>query len=114
MSQVALPGTTRFEALPLSCSTVAGVISESAVADDFDWQKLSGDERVVNEARETAVYLNPQNDVVIRQRANWPDENEDPFLVIPLYRVQALIDRLDALLLEAHRNERRGDHESNS
>ena len=75
------------------------------MADDFDWQNLDEEAKVVNEARETAVYLNPRNDVVIRQRANWPDEREDPFLLIPLYRVQALIDRLDALLLEAHRTE---------
>ena len=70
--------------------------------DDFDWNRLSAEERVVNSARETAVYLNEAGDVVIRQRADWPDEREDPFLVIPLYRVHALIDRLDALLLEAH------------
>ena len=70
--------------------------------DDFDWNGLGGQEKVVNAARETAVYLNADGDVVIRQRKDWPDEQEDPFLVIPLYRVRALIDRLDALLLEAH------------
>ena len=72
------------------------------MADDFEWGELDKAAKVVNEARETAVYLNSNGDVVIRQRKNWPDEQEDPFLVIPLYRVRALIDRLDALLLEAH------------
>ena len=72
------------------------------MADEFDWNQLETGAKVVNEARETAVYLNSGGDVVIRQRKNWPDEQEDPFLVVPLYRVRALIDRLDALLLEAH------------
>jgi hypothetical protein len=73
------------------------------VDDDFDWGGVAAEGgKIVNQARETVVYLNPDNDVVIRQRKNWPDEQEDPFLVIPLYRVRALIDRLDALLLEAH------------
>lgn len=72
------------------------------MSDNFNWNQLEPDAKVVNEARETAVYLNTGGDVVIRQRANWPDEQEDPFLIIPLYRVRALIDRLDALLLEAH------------
>ncbi len=72
------------------------------MADDFEWSELDRATKVVNEARETAVYLNTDGDVVIRQRRSWPDEQEDPFLVIPLYRVRALIDRLDALLLEAH------------
>ncbi len=71
------------------------------MSDNFDWDNVDG-ARVVNEARETVVYLNTKNDVVIRQRADWPHEEEDPFLVIPLYRVPALIQRLDALLLEAH------------
>lgn len=72
------------------------------LADDFDWSKIDSDTRIVNPAIETAVYLNSGGDVVIRQRADWPDETEDPFMVIPIHRVKALIDRLDALLLEAH------------
>jgi len=71
--------------------------------DDFDWDGMAAEEgKVVNPARETVVYLNHNNDVVIRQRKDWPNEQDDPFLIIPLYRVRALIDRLDALLLEAH------------
>ena len=67
------------------------------------WDELEPEAKVVNAARDTVVYLNPNNDIVIRQRREYPEENEDPFLVIPLYRVRTLIDRLDALLLEAHK-----------
>lgn len=77
--------------------------------DDFDWDGVAAaGGKVVNQARETVVYLNADNDVVIRQRANYPDEPEDPFLVVPIYRVRALIDRLDALLLEAHTSKPEG------
>jgi len=72
------------------------------MSDDFDWDAVAAEGKVVNQAREIVVYLNPNNDVVIRQRADWPHEQEDPFLVIPLYRVRTLIDRLDKLLLDAH------------
>lgn len=72
--------------------------------DDFDWGGIAVEGgKIVSEAKETVVYLNKDCDVVIRQRKNWPDEQEDPFLVIPLYRVRTLIDRLDTLLLEAHK-----------
>ncbi len=72
------------------------------MTDNFDWNQIDKNEKVVNAARETAAYLNTEGDVVIRQRADWPNEQEDSCLIIPLYRVRALIDRLDALLLEAH------------
>lgn len=68
------------------------------MADNFNWSGLDKEAKVVNEARDTAVSLNTDGDMVIRQRRSWPDEQDDPFLVIPLYRVRALIDRLDALL----------------
>lgn len=68
----------------------------------FDWTNVDPKEKVVNTARDTVVYLNYENDVVIRQQKLF--EEDDPFLVIPLYRVRALIDRLDALLLEAHQS----------
>ncbi len=74
------------------------------MSDDFQWDELDKAAKVVNEARETVVYLNPEGDVVIRQRKNWPNEQEDPAVVIPLYRVRALIDRLDIVLLDSHRN----------
>jgi hypothetical protein len=70
------------------------------MSDNFDWDQIESDARVVNEARETVAYLNPMNEVVIRQRADWSSETQDPVLVIPLHRVRALIERLDALLLE--------------
>jgi hypothetical protein len=76
-------------------------VKEYRMSDSFDWDDVEKEAKIVNEARETVVYLNTGNDVVIRQRANFGDD-DDPFLVIPLYRVRALIDRLDALLLQAH------------
>ena len=80
---------------------------------DFDWDGVAADGgKIVNQARETVVYLNADNDVVIRQRKNWPDEQEDPFPVIPLYRVRALIDRLDTLLLEAHERGAQPEHQN--
>lgn len=72
------------------------------MSDDFDWNALDNDERIVRPARETAAYLNSDGDVVIRQRREWPDENEDPFLVIPIHRIPALINRLDRLMLDAN------------
>ena len=79
------------------------------IVDDFDWHGVAAaGGKVINQARETVVYLNTDIDVVIRQRASYPDEPEDPFLVVPIYRVRALIDRLDALLLEAHASKPEG------
>jgi hypothetical protein len=46
---------------------------------DFDWIKT--DCIVLREQRETAIYWNPYGNLVIRQRADW-DEDNDPFLVI--------------------------------
>lgn len=56
---------------------------------------------MVREARETVVYRNSAGDVVIRQRKDWPDEQDDPFMVIPLASVRTLIRPLEALLTEA-------------
>jgi len=67
-------------------------------ADDFKWDELEKEAIVVKEAKETAVYYNLSGDVVIRQR-EWHDD--DPFLVIPLHRVPALIERLQVLYKEA-------------
>jgi hypothetical protein len=39
------------------------------------------------------VYLNPENEVVIRQKA-FAHDDEDPFIVIPRDRVPALIEAL--------------------
>lgn len=65
--------------------------------DDFKWDELEKEAIVVREAKETAVYYNPSGDIVIRQR-EWDDD--DPFLIIPLHRVPALIERLQSLYKE--------------
>ncbi len=50
--------------------------------DDFDWNKLEEETVVTRGVRRTAVYLNPHNDIVIRQGRDW-NEEDDPFLVLP-------------------------------
>ena len=49
----------------------------------------------IEEQPRTAVYLNPRDQVVIRQMA-WPDE--DPFVVIGLEHLPALIRELQSYL----------------
>jgi hypothetical protein len=39
---------------------------------DFDWN--DGDSVVLTEQRETAIYWNPNGDLVIRQKC-WPDDD---------------------------------------
>ena len=57
--------------------------------------------KIVNVSRDITVYLNLNNDIAIRQRKDWPEERDDPFIFIPIYRVRALIERLDEILIEA-------------
>jgi hypothetical protein len=70
-----------------------------SMADEFKWDELEEEAVVVSDARETAAYFNPKGDVVIRQRASYPDE--DTFVVIPTWRLPALIERLKTLLKDA-------------
>jgi hypothetical protein len=63
-------------------------------AEDFDWRN---DESIaISEEIQiaTAVYRNRSGDVVIRQQAQWPDEDSDPFMIIADRNLQAFIDRL--------------------
>jgi hypothetical protein len=67
---------------------------KSAEAEDFDW---CNDESIaISEEIQiaTAVYRNRSGDVVIRQEAQWPDEDSDPFMIIAERNLQAFIDRL--------------------
>jgi hypothetical protein len=57
---------------------------------DFDWLKI---ESVLHEQRQTAIYWNADGDLVIRQRADWDEEN-DPFICICENNVGAFIDKL--------------------
>jgi hypothetical protein len=58
---------------------------------DFSW---TNEEAVVlREQRQTAIYWNPDGDLVLRQRADWDEEN-DPYLVISANNLQDFIDAI--------------------
>jgi hypothetical protein len=48
---------------------------------------------VLREQRQTAIYWNPDGDLVLRQRADWDEEN-DPYLVISANNLQDFIDAI--------------------
>lgn len=48
--------------------------------DDFDWN--SDQSVVLRDQRATAIYRNPFEGIVIRQRKHWPDEESDPYMII--------------------------------
>jgi len=64
----------------------------------YDW---SGENPAVVIARQdaVAVYLNPDNDIVVRRQADWPDEDDDVFIVIPRSAARRFIEALERLLL---------------
>ncbi|WP_295631839.1 hypothetical protein [Novosphingobium sp.] len=69
------------------------------MSDDFDWNDFKGEE-IVRSTRAVVAYLNPDNDIVIRQEAAMYND-EEPWIVIPRANVPKLIERLK-LLTEAH------------
>jgi hypothetical protein len=71
------------------------------MAADFDWNNLDPDEKVQSSVQAVAVYLNPANDIVIRQQADWPHENEDAIIVLSKPAAMRLASRLRALFAEA-------------
>jgi hypothetical protein len=69
-------------------------VEQEDTADDFDWH---GDSVMLREQPRTAIYFNLDGDLVIRQRASYPDE-EDPFIFIAKANQQTFLDALcDAL-----------------
>ena len=79
---------------PVSVETrakLAALIEKhSEPADDFDWFK--DDSIVLEEQPAIAVYTNPRNAIVIRQRATFPED--DMFVFIATHNLMTLIDRL--------------------
>lgn len=73
------------------------MVKSPTKADEFDWNSLGKDERVVKPSQEVAVYLNGSGDVVIRQKADWPHEEEDSVIIIPYERIDVMIKRLSDL-----------------
>jgi hypothetical protein len=66
---------------------------DSAMSENFDWNETS---IVIHEQPETAVYLNPSGQIVVRQR-QWPDD--DSFVYVsPEFAgilVRAIMDAAD-------------------
>lgn len=62
---------------------------------EFDW--INSPDIVLREQPETAVYFNPNGALVIRQRADWNEEN-DPFVFICPNNIEAFIDKLCDLI----------------
>ncbi len=60
-------------------------------ADAFDWG--ADDSVVVPEQQAVAVYWNVRGELVIRQERTW-DQDEDTFVVIARWNVDAFIDKL--------------------
>lgn len=66
-------------------------------AADFDWSSENAD-IVVKKQPMTAIYLNPSDQVVIRQESDDGDTDADPFVFISREHLPAVIDRLQAIL----------------
>jgi hypothetical protein len=73
----------------------------AAAKPEFDWLPDNPD-ILMPDQRATAVYLNPWQQVCIRQERAW-DEDDDPYLCISVEHVPALIERLQAVMREARR-----------
>ena len=81
----------KYTPAPEGASGQLELIPAPADPPEFDWN--CSDSIVLQEQPETAVYLNPQNVVVIRQRAPcWADE--DSFVYIAPHNLMTLIDAL--------------------
>lgn len=71
---------------------------------DFDWNRKDAPV-VLQQQRKTAIYMNPASDVVIRQEADWDEEN-DPFVVIGAQNLRRVIASLTELADEIEGGER--------
>ena len=65
-------------------------------ADDFEWSFKNG-AVIVPEQRELAVYTNNMGQAVIRVRADYPDESDDPFICISHGELPRVIAALQAI-----------------
>jgi hypothetical protein len=57
--------------------------------DEFDW---SGENVLIREQPATAVYFNPEGALVIRQKADYRDD--DPFIYIGADHIEAFLEKL--------------------
>ena len=75
-------------------------------ADKFDWS-ASNEDIIQHSVQGVAVYINTRGNIVIRQEANWPDDNEDTFIELTWDAATALSGRLPQLIEEAKREFRK-------
>jgi hypothetical protein len=66
-------------------------IEQATSGDTFNW--MDPDDVLISKQPCTAVYLNRNNQVVIRQEAEW-NQDEDPFVHFDMHNVPLLIERL--------------------
>jgi hypothetical protein len=79
---------------PPSSVVADGPRSEPSDLDDSDEFSWARDNAViVREQRATAIYFNPEGELVIRQQATW-DREEDAFIFISKPFQEAFLDRL--------------------
>jgi hypothetical protein len=71
-------------------------------SEDFDWSGLAPEEKVQHELRAVGVYLNTSGNILIRQRADWPNERDDPFIVLSRDAADRLAKRLRELVAESY------------
>ena len=69
------------------------------MSDDFAWKDVAED-TIVQSTGAIAVYLNPHNDIVIRQRSTDPYRDEDYWITVPPAIIPKLIKRLQLVLDE--------------
>ena len=68
------------------------------MAKAFDWYEEDGPPvAVIPEVRAVAVYVNTQDDIVIRQQAG-PQDEDDAIVIVPKQYAGALLQALQDLL----------------
>ena len=77
--------------LGLDADPLATVTVDAPTTDDFDWLRDSS--VVLHEQPATAIYINPEGSLVIRQERPW-DRDEDTFVFVTKENTQQFLDRL--------------------
>ncbi len=68
-------------------------LNQECSFEDFDW--ATDPSVILQEQRATAVYRNPVNALVIRQKQSW-DEDSDPFVVVTEENLVTFMEALAA------------------
>jgi hypothetical protein len=70
--------------------------SAPKVADEFDWGDPGG--LMCEEQQAVVAYRNDNRDLVLRQKANWPHDQDDAVIIIAKGNIETFVDRLTDLL----------------